>query len=143
MNRFFYKFKTKKSINGLLFPLYGLTIFFCWFLYSCISEYEKLGYFIIHNRYLVSKYSGQEAINAIRFMGYVVSLFLTVSFYHTISAFLSLKHKTMYDAVSNREYVNCAVCSEPILLKSENDTMCSNCRSKADEIRSEHKAKGS
>lgn len=41
----------------------------------------------------------------------------------------------MYDVVSKMEYVSCAVCSEPFLSESENDTMCSNCRSKADEIR--------
>lgn len=139
MNRFYYKFKTKKSINGVLFPLYGLMIFFCWILYSCVSEYEKLGYFIIHNRYLVSKYSGKEAIQAISFMRYMVSLILTISLYYTISAFLSLKHKTMYDVASKMEYVSCAVCSEPFLSESENYTMCSNCRSKANEFRSAHK----
>lgn len=135
MDNLFHKFKTKKNMRGLLLLLYGASIFFWWITYSCSAEFEQLGYFIIHNRGLTSRYAGKAALHSIAFARYLASFFLTLSLYYTVSALLSIKHKAMYDATSGMEFVNCVVCSRIMLQESKDDKICQSCKLKANELK--------
>jgi hypothetical protein len=58
-------------------------------------KFEKFGFFILNQRGVHTKFTGQSAINTIQFLRYLMCLSSVISIYYTISALLSFKFKTL------------------------------------------------
>lgn len=131
MENFFYNFKTRKEIRSTLLIIYAFTAWFYWIVYSCSTEYNELGYFLLSQRGHISKFEGQGAITTILFSKYITSLFLIISTYYTISAIVSIRKKTMYVPGTNIEYINCPSCNESVIIRDNFDFICHKCKVKA------------
>lgn len=103
MKNFYYKFKTKKSIRNLLLFLYCITAWVFLIEFTFSMEFEKFGFFILNQRGLYTKFTGQSAINTILFLRYLMCLSSVISIYYTISALLSFKFKTLDKEKQSKE----------------------------------------